>query len=535
MFRLHLCKLPLSHLLARFSVLGRDFARDDRGTIAVVFAVMFVAVFAVVAVAIDFSVSSTAKVRQQRALDAATLAASDRLGTPDQDVSGPAVAQAYFNANTKGQTGGSLTGVTLDANTGRVTATAGTSVLSTLLRGIGINYTDINGRAVVAKGHSSVEVALVLDNSGSMASEIGNLRTAAKNMTGILFTGLEGTERMRIGLVPFAASVNVGTQHATASWIDSTGASPVHYENIDTPRTRFQLFADMGQSWGGCVEARPAPYDTTDTAPNSSTPATLFVPMFAPDEPDSENNGGNSYPNNYLVDDGGACTPQDKVCTKYRKFNGKCTNWAKVPISPAVAQSRICKYSGQSVSSGAGPNANCTTAPILPLTSTKTQVTAAIDTMVASGYTNILEGTMWGWRVLSSGAPFTEGRPNSDSNNRKYLVIMTDGENTYQPYSNHNGSMYGAFSYASKGRLGTGTLTSEMDSKTIAACTNAKAEGIVIYTIAFRDAVTNAAARAVLNACASDSSRALTATDSTALGKAFEEIGRQISQLRVAG
>ncbi|MCB1509361.1 MAG: TadE/TadG family protein [Hyphomicrobiaceae bacterium] len=519
-------------LLGKF---GQDFARDERGTIAVVFAVMFIAVFTIVAVAVDFSISSSAKVRQQRALDAATLAASDRLGTPNQDVTGPAVAQAYFNANTKGQTGGALTGVTLDANTGRVTATAGTSVLSTLLRGIGINYTDVKGRSVVAKGHSSVEVALVLDNSGSMSSEIDNLKTAAKNMSGILFTGLEGTERMRIALVPFAASVNVGRQYATASWIDSTGVSPVHYENLDQARTRFQLFADMGQTWGGCVEARPAPYDTNDTAPSSGNPATLFVPMFAPDEPDDVNSGGNSYPNNYLVDDGGACTPQDTVCTKYRNYDGKCTRWAKVPISPALAQSRICKYAGQNVSSGAGPNANCTTAAILPLTSTKSQVLSAIDTMVANGYTNILEGTMWGWRVLSPGAPFTEGRSSSDSNNRKYLVIMTDGENTYQPYSNHNGSMYGAFAYASKGRLGTSSLTSEMDNKTIAACANAKASGIIIYTIAFRGAVTSAAARAVLNACASDSSRALTATDSTALGKAFEEIGRQISQLRVAG
>ena len=37
-------------------------------------------------------------------------------------------------------------------------------------------------------------------------------------------------------------------------------------------------------SWQGCVEARPYPYNTDDTTPTASTPATLYVPMFAPDE-----------------------------------------------------------------------------------------------------------------------------------------------------------------------------------------------------------------------------------------------------------
>ena len=38
-------------------------------------------------------------------------------------------------------------------------------------------------------------------------------------------------------------------------------------------------------SWQGCVEARPNPYNVDDTAATTSNPATLFVPMFAPDEP----------------------------------------------------------------------------------------------------------------------------------------------------------------------------------------------------------------------------------------------------------
>lgn len=523
--------------IAGLDVLINRFGRDQGGAVAVLFAFMFLVVFAVVAISVDFGLSSVAKVRQQRALDAATLAASDQLGLPDQDVTAPAIAQAYYDANTqKLPSNKKLTKLTLDASTGKVSSSATTSVFSTLLKGIGIAKTDVHASTVVIKGQSTVEVAMVLDNSGSMSPEIGNLKTAAKNLVGILFTGLEGTERMRVGLVPFAASVNVGPQYASAPWIDSTGASPVHYENFDGSRTRFQVFADLGKSWKGCVESRPSPLDVRDTPANSGTPNTLFVPMFAPDEPDSVNSNGDSYSNNYLTDDGGTCQAQQKVCKYYSKYSGKCKRWAKVPIAPSVAQARLCKYVGQSVSGGSGPNQNCTTAKILALTSSKSQVTTAIDSMVANGYTNILQGTMWGWRVLSPGVPFTEGRSYATTDNRKYLIIMSDGENTYQSKVNHNRSMYGGFGYKSKGRIGvSGSMTSEMDAKTMSACANAKAEGIQIYTIAFRDAVTNASARMVLNSCASDSSRALTAADSAALTKAFEEIGRQISQLRVAG
>ena len=40
-------------------------------------------------------------------------------------------------------------------------------------------------------------------------------------------------------------------------------------------------------SWQGCVEARPYPYNVNDTPRVLDGPATLFVPMFAPDETDN--------------------------------------------------------------------------------------------------------------------------------------------------------------------------------------------------------------------------------------------------------
>ena len=47
------------------------------------------------------------------------------------------------------------------------------------------------------------------------------------------------------------------------------------------------------------------------------------------------------------------------------------------------------------------------------------------------GGTNQAEGLAWGWRVLSPGEPFTQGRAynNARDNVRKVIVLMSDGEN----------------------------------------------------------------------------------------------------------
>ena len=90
----------------------------------------------------------------------------------------------------------------------------------------------------------------------------------------------------------------------------------------------------------------------------------------------------------------------------------------------------------QSASSGDGPNFSCTTNPITPLK----------DVTVAAGKQAIMtpstpwrrpatptfrKALAWGWRVVSSNEPFTEGRPNNEKGNDKVVIVLTDGANTY--------------------------------------------------------------------------------------------------------
>jgi len=378
----------------------------------------------------------------------------------------------------------------------------------------------------------------VLDNSGSMAGQpISDLMVAAKNLTSVLYAGYEGTDKVKVGVVPFAGSVNVGGANQGAAWIDRGGLSPVHYENFAEQRTRFQLFAELGVSWGGCVEVRPSPHDVTDSVPTRSVPASLFVPMFAPDEPDPVNAEGNSYSNNYLSDSGGRCVAPTPTCVHMSR-RGRCTSWSTPALPAAEAQARTCKYDGGSVAAAAGPNALCDSRPILPLSEHKSAVETVLAQMRAKGGTNILDGLMWGWRLLSPEEPFTEGRPYSDPENSKYLILMTDGENNHQAAANHNKSIYHAFGYASNGWLGatatSAALIGQMNNKTRAACENAKAAGITVYTIAFR-LQNDANTRALLASCASSAAEAYAASNGAALVQAFEAIAREIAKLRIAG
>ncbi len=535
---------------ARLSGLLADVRRCERGATQIIFVLCFTVMMFTVAMAIDYGRAELERMHMQRVLDAATLAASHQLGADDPATKGRAVAEAFFDANSKRLTPTQIETLQMDVDNGEVRATAGGNVATSLLNAFNIRQIEIGAGSRIVRGDGTVEIVLVLDNSGSMAgTPIADLRTASTNLVNTVFGGNTKPDKVKFAIVPFAGSVNVGAGNRNEPWMDDDGLSPIHHQNqlVAEKKTRFQLFDDLGRAWGGCVEARSNPHDTSDTEPNVSTPATLFIPMFAPDEPDGDNDAGQSYPNNYLNDFGGTCAPPVRICTRWNTRRNRCDQYGNQPIDPIIAQGRTCKYKNATYS-GAGPNSGCTTRAISPLTGVKTDVTYEISQLNASGMTNIGEGVMWGWRALSPGLPFPEGRPYSDQKNRKIMVVMTDGENTYNTYSNQNRTGYLAYGYGlplaaplgmgQSGRLGTtytqSAILTQMNAKTAAACANAKAEGITVYTIAFR-LESSPATLALLRTCASATDKAYVASDGSALINVFQAIGREISQLYVAG
>jgi len=543
----------------------RDFAQDKSGNFAMMTAILMVPIMGSLGMAIDFSNMSAIRSQTQNALDASSLHAAKMFGEGFDDAEIALAAEQLFVVNMNGRADGLKFTYHGMQDRGDVLSikVSAAGQYQPYFMGAFYNMVDteralgVGAQAETAIAATTVEMAFVLDNSGSMSgSKISTLKTAATALvTDLRKRVIRGSDpdAVRFAVVPFAASVNVGSSYANAAWMDTKGTSPIHHENFDWSTvsgaqqqangawkkgsewlTRQWLYGKIKADWGGCVEARPYPYNQDDAAPDTRTPSTLFVPMFAPDEPDIATlfeswNYQNSYIDDFRANPGrkSSSTYVGNSTKQYRR------------------QAWVDKYLAYSSIAAAGPNEACTSAPILPLTSNVDHVTRTFRDMVASGNTNIAEGVAWGIRLLSPGEPFTEGRAYDADRNVKAMVVMSDGENTYSSVNNTNKSTYGPYGYAGTGRIYEGaddakwrnSMTQAIDTHMLAACEEAKAKGVTVYTIAFDvDERSNVASN--LKACASTdrylkSPLYYNASSNSDLEKAFKSIGSHVSALRV--
>lgn len=496
----------------------RAFRADKAGAVVLLFGLTLIPIMGFVGGAIDYAYAYRTRAKIQSALDSAALAAGREKDMGASSAEARQVGSEVFSANL-GENFPISVNVDFEFNGTAVTANASMSVNTFILGVVGKDSFDMSATSTVNISGGTVEVALVLDNSGSMrGNKLRDLKNAAKRLAQILYQNDRTNDGVKMAVVPFAASVNVGTQYEDAAWMDRTGESSIHFQNFDRNVTRWQMFSAMrgNQRWAGCVEARPDEHMTTDSEPTSGD--SLFVPLFAPDEPDSDGFRGPFYYNSYLNDDDGSCgrPPRNE--------------------SEEQAQEKTCKYDNERPSGAYGPNFFCDSQPIQELTDVQGRVISAIETMSAKGNTNIMEGVMWGWRVLSPTEPFTEGRPYTEAENRKFMIVMSDGANTYGGTRDQNMSLYSAFGYAKHGRLrsptrDTGRLVEAMNEKTLEGCNNAKAADITIFTIAFD--LDDDDTLEMLRECASGNSRAYTIDNGDALISLFEAIANEINRLRI--
>lgn len=630
--------------MPRLLTLLQQFRSDERGAFLVIFGILAIVLVATAGAVVDFTTIEQERTRAQDALDSAALGLQPRIF--EADITEEALrAQAetlLVERLTGDNVAASVTSAAINTTDGTLRLNASIVVPTAFVSLIGYEEVTANLVSEATRKRLNVEVAMVLDNSGSMSSQdrMTNLKAAAKCATNVLLNGDCASEAVdedettvKIGIVPFTEFVNVGTGYANATWMDTTGVSSIANDNFDDDErddtvfsgtvNRWTLFNQLSNvSWQGCVEARPYPYDTNDTTPDALTPDTLFVPEFAPDNP---NSGG--YDNSYISDDHSSCrvaptwtwvevkrncdrrgnsedrydeayctgstttsyaqtdewgasitpastsAPADNTPTVYYNY-GACdydydanrtsrnpnryTNTRTITcvydFSDREKQERLCKYHGSTSGWGRSPNWDCPTNALLPLTNTKTDIIAGINAMYPQGYTNIHQGTIWGFHMLSPTEPLTEGDEYGTAT-YKVMIIMTDGENTVDGYSSwdmNRADGYMAYGYPGPPTATVGdteyngriystaypTPTSEaqvlasMNTRTVETCTNAKAEGIEIYTIGLN--APNQTTIDMLEACASSAAHSYFPTASSELITVFESIAAQLSKLRLA-
>lgn len=495
----------LMKLLSRFS-------RDEKGVVAIIFALALLPLLGAGGAAIDYSRAFIVQSRLANALDATALALGASNISDDQKLK--EYGQQFFDANYPADKLGVPSAIVVTPTERYIRVTGSAQLPTSLMGVIGINKLGVSALAEVSRERKTIELAMVLDNSGSMSgSKLVALKQSANLLVDFVYNqGGIHNDLAKVALVPFSSSVNVGPQNQNSGWIDTQKRSPLHGINFNGKPNIFNLLNTMrNTSWGGCVEARSYPMDVRDTPPNPGDGKTLWVPFFLPDEPDR----GRDYEHNYLRDG--------------------------VRGSNAKRQKSTAKYRNASVRTNRpNPNWMCTV-PIVPLTNDRSAVEAGISSMFADGVTVIPAGLAWGWRVLSPSAPFTEGADYENKQNPtvKALVLMTDGENFIGRLNNHNKSIYNAYGYTATqrttNRLGTtnkNRVQGVLDDRTSELCRNIKNAGIVVFTISFDLRSNNIKNR--LQRCASDADKYFDAANTSDLKAAFKTIGTELGELRLS-
>ncbi len=524
-----------------------QFGKCKQGNFGLFSAALLPVLFVSAGFAVDYVSLASARYELQNSVDAAVLAVSRK------DVA---------NENRSAVFGQFLT-AQLATNTNI------TLVDQRLEQTVGVNYIQTDARAtasvplafmgkfipnkvsVVASttfSTRSIEIAIALDNTGSMGSGgISALKEASHALVDALGGINTSQQSLKVGLIPFVTSVNVKGEGYDTSWIDedgdslyngwtfltdtqrstrkSSGNSNADFGNGSYPH-HSNLFKWSGATWKGCVEARPAPYNTDLTPPDSSNPDTLFVPYFAPDEPGNRfskgGNSGSGFNNSWLDDD--ASGSDEEIQRSIKKYK------TQKPV--------ISNHNDDDGPLTLGPNRACPT-PIVPLTSDISKVRDGIDAMQfwnGSG-TNIAEGLAWGWRVLSPEAPYTQAAPFNPDAATKILVVMTDGANvSFGASSTINKSDYGSYGFLNDGRINSANTQSKaedyLDASTAKMCVDIKKLGVEVYTVVYK--TTASGVVNLFSDCASRKDNFFMAKDVVALKQAFSAIGQSVSGVRIS-
>ncbi len=249
--------------------------------------------------------------------------------------------------------------------------------------------------------------------------------------------------------------------------------------------------AAVSSTWAGCIEER----QTVNASTISFSALTGFTPSDALDL-DID-----------LIPDG-----------------SDATKWA--PLWPQVAFRR---NSVSTSSSGSAATWYCVPKSTVMQEMEKSVFDAKADSLTAQGNTYLDIGMIWGARLSNPDGILSDrlqDAPANGGNVSRHLIFMTDG---FQEASATNYTAYG-IEFLDRRITNNGT-TNESDPRHSlrfrAVCDAIKAKGVRVWVIGFTSGLTSDLAY-----CASPNS-SYTANDATQLNAAFQEIAKQVGELRV--
>lgn len=545
---------------------------NRRGSVPLLVGTLMISLVGGVGITLDAGRAWLVEARLQSAVDAAGLAAARRMSEPTRDTE---AAQVFWANLTQGGRPANFLGATVSSpvvipdptRPDRVRVQASATVPLTLGAIFGSTTVSVSHSATARRSATGLEMAIVIDQSGSMfGAKLAAARAAAGTMLDILYGGpdVELARNLYVSVVPFAGEVNIGTVN---SHMLDTSSMPAGW--------------DLSR-WNGCVEVRSPGFELTDSAPVAGG---RFRPFFWPStfqQVGSVESGRCTAANAYPAVNGVRHCHGDNDWFDYG--TNSLRTHAQLAGNEAYDSMRSATPGpAHDASRGAGPNLLCMQTPILPLTARRSVVQAHLNSIAGrnrSNGTNVQAGLQAAWHTLSPAWRGYWQNTNADVPNvpdlplnygtplmRKAVVLMTDGANNWIfPYPDHGRndcgsttnrgvcgsasgveltySAYGRVSAASGGwnaRFPTqqinpvtiGNAVSRFNARFVATCTAMKDAGIQIYVVGFE--VANETNRTRLRNCATNPTTHYFEAPTTAdLKAAFNKVASQLAGLSLA-
>jgi Flp pilus assembly protein TadG len=205
--------------------LTRGLAADTRGNIAMLFGLSMPVLVLMTVGGVDIHRASTVRVNLQDALDAAALSAARSPYVNNVDIQ--RVGMSSLRANLKAYPNITLREADTNfvLNGDEVVVASAKVDVKTLVANLFLppygkfmdDYLPVGAHSEVDRSSRNIEVALVLDITGSMAgTRIADLKVAAKELVDLVVQPIQTPYYSKIALIPYSNAVNPGTYVTTA-------------------------------------------------------------------------------------------------------------------------------------------------------------------------------------------------------------------------------------------------------------------------------------------------------------------------------
>ena len=395
-----------------------EFKQSEDGTTAMIFALVLLPILALIGLALDLGRMQSGKQSLKSAIDAAALAGTkELLNATRTDEEIKQIVESFLTADlasARQDVACASPNIDIDRATNTITVQVACSLETTMAGIVGVNQFAYDEEASSTATITLLDLAMVMDVSGSMAgTKLASLKDAAEEAVSTLISPETG-DRVRIAIVPYAGSVNVGGSYDNVVFNPGT-----YHDGLDNNCSRERLGAEA----------------VSDAPPASG---------------------------------------------QWYEYNAP----------------------------------NCPSAPIVPLSNNTTTLNNAINDLVANGATAGHIGLAWGWNTISPRwssiwPTASEPLPYNDDRKIKAIILMTDGEFNTE-YS---------------------TAAGDSEAQAISLCDGAKAEGVLVFSIAFQAPVS---AENLMESCATQSDMFFEANSNQQLIDAYRSISSSLSELRLS-